>query len=306
MGLTALAAGELIHIYYDLMGRENKKFRSVMALFEGKPPEGEEDVFGNFIKEKLKWINEQKTEKLYLTSNRGERLVGWLTCPQAKSRVFAVFAHGHHTDHNGDPANFMRYYIEKGYNFLTMDHVACGESEGKFCGFDYYESQDCLKWIDYLIERFGEDIKIIIHGVSMGGSTVCQMASRVPPQVKLAVADCPFAGAIDEFADAAKGAGVTLPKAVINVFNGINKALAGFDLKDTDVRRSVQSSRVPMLFVHGDSDTLIPIKTCLELYKLCTAEKEMFIVEGAKHAQSVVVNEGGYHKKLDEFIGKYL
>lgn len=306
-GVALLAAGELVHIYYDLMGRENKRFRSVLALFEGGAPPESEDRVGRYIKEQLEWINSQESEKLFITSDRGERLAGWLTRPQQPSRVFVLGIHGHNTDHNGDPAKFLRYYVEgRGYNFLAMDHIACGESEGKFCGFGYYESQDCLKWIDYLIKRFGGNIKIIIHGVSMGASTVCQMVSRVPPQVRLAVADCPFYGAIDEFADAAKGTGVRLPQFVISAFNGINRALAGFDLRQTDVRSSVAKSRVPILFIHGKDDTLIPISACTQLYEICTAPKDMLVVDGANHAESVVVDRQAYYSRLDDFIDKYL
>lgn len=303
---AAVFAGELFHIHYDLMGRENHKFRSVLALFEQAPSENQPDRVALNIEKNLRWAKNQPVEKLYLQSDRGERLAGWLTYPDEKSDVFVVFAHGHHTDHNGDPANFIKYYVEKGFNFLAMDHVACGESQGRYCGFDLFESADCLKWIDYLIERFGTDIKIIIHGVSMGGSTVCQMVSRIPCQVRFAVADCPFAGALDEFADAARNAGVKLPGFIINAFNGINKLTAGFDLKDTDVRNSVSRSKVPMLFVHGDRDGLIPIESCLELYDLCNSEKYMLTVGGADHAQSVVVNPESYFKKLNEYIEKYI
>lgn len=303
---AGLIAGEFVHLYMDVMARP-LKHRSVLGLFDGKKKDGEPDEFKDFTEEKLKWINQQSTEKIKITSERGDTLAGFLTLAKEKSNVFVVFAHGHHSTHNGDPANFMRYYIEKGFNFLAVDHIAAGESTGKFIGFDYFEHRDCLDWITYLIARFGDDIKIIIHGVSMGGATVCQMADKVPKQVKLAVADCPYTSALEEYEFVLKKAGIKKSApAILNGFNGLNKIFAGFDFKETDVRNAVAHSKIPMLFVDGSADTLIPLEMTKELYSLCAAEKDILIVDGAEHAQSIAKDEDGYHKKLDEFISKYL
>ena len=303
---AGLIAGEFVHLYLDVMARP-LKHRSVLGLFEGKKKDGEPDEFKDFTDEKLKWINQQSTEKIKITSERGDTLAGFLTLAKEKSNVFVVFAHGHHSTHNGDPANFMRYYIEKGFNFLAVDHIAAGESTGKFIGFDYFEHRDCLDWITYLTARFGDDIKIIIHGVSMGGATVCQMADKVPKQVKLAVADCPYTSALEEYEFVLKKAGIKKSApAILNGFNGLNKIFAGFDFKETDVRNAVAHSKIPMLFVDGSADTLIPLEMTKELYSLCAAEKDILIVDGAEHAQSIAKDEDGYHKKLDEFISKYL
>lgn len=303
---AGLIAGEFVHLYMDVMARP-LKHRSVLALFEGGKKDDEPDEFKNFTEEKLKWINEQNTERITITSERGDTLAGFLTLAEEKSDVFVLFAHGHHSTHNGDPANFMRYYIEKGFNFLAVDHIAAGESSGNFIGFDYFEHRDCLDWITYLTARFGDDIKIIIHGVSMGGATVCQMADKVPKQVKLAIADCPYTSALEEYEFVLKKAGIKKSaNAILNGFNRLNRIFAGFDFSETDVRNAVAKSKVPMLFVDGSADTLIPIEMTKELYDLCKAEKDIFIVDGAEHAKSIVKDENGYHKKLDEFIAKYL
>lgn len=290
--------------YMDVMAREGT-VKSLVAYI-GKKTNSDDGVMAAFNQNKLKWIEKQETETVSISSRRGDLLKGYLTLNKTESKVFVFFAHGHHASHNGDPANFMQYYIEKGYNFLSVDHVAHGESSGTFLGFDYFESVDCLDWLDYLIRRFGSDIKIIIHGVSMGGATVCKMVDSVPEQVRLAVADCPYTCALDEFDSVVKGVGIKHTKGILNIFNAMNKIFAGFDLKDTDVRESVKNSRVPMLFVHGTEDKLVPVEMGVELYNLCKNEKELYLSKGAPHAESIRVNEQEYHKKLDEFTEKYL
>ena len=302
---AGIIAKEAIHGYFDIMGRESK-YKSLIGYIVSKSDNNGPDEFLEFNKSKHEWIKKQNNEKITIKSHRNKNLVGYLTYPAEKSNVFVVFAHGHHTDHNGDPANFLQYYVEKGYNFLAMDHVSCGESKGMFTGFDYFEHKDCLLWINYLINRFGRDIKIIIHGVSMGGATTCKMVNLVPTQVKLAIADCPYTSAAEEFEETVKGVGIKHPIPIVKAFNAVNKVFAGYDLNDTEVRSAVTDAKVPMLFVHGDNDGLVPTKMGIELYELCSSPKELFIVNGAGHADSIRVDEAGYHQKLDEFINKYL
>lgn len=298
-------AGITVHGYMDIMARESK-YKSIIGYIASKQEDNKPNGFVSFNISKQDWIKKQNNERITISSHRNQQLVGYLTIPEKESDVFVLFAHGYRTDHNGDPANFLQYYVEKGYNFLAVDHTASGESDGRFVGFDYFEHKDCLLWIDYLIRRFGESIKIIIHGVSMGGATVCQMVNKVPPQVKLAVADCPYTSACDEFAAVVKGIGIKHPMPLVKAFNALNKAIAGYDLNDTEVRSAVLQSRIPMLFVHGEKDELVPTQMGIELYNLCNAQKELYIVGNANHAESIRIDEAGYHAKLDKFINKYL
>ena len=306
LGLAALGGAVAVHSYLDLMYKQTIPKGPAMRLQE-LMDNGDMQELAEKCSENMKWVDEQDIEYIDLKSDRGETLKGYLLMAEGESKTFAVFAHGYRADHRGDPANFYKYYYDKGINFFACDHTSAGESEGDWVGFDYYESQDLLKWLEYIIKRFGEDIKIILHGVSMGGATVCKMADRVPKQVKLIVADCPYTSAVEEFEAVANSVGIkkTAP-AIISAINFLNKRLAGYDLKETDVRQSVSDSSVPMLFVHGKDDDFVPTRMGVELYELCKNNKDLLLVDAAKHAESVVKKPEGYYSKLDEFIEEYL
>ncbi|MCR5208538.1 MAG: alpha/beta hydrolase [Eubacterium sp.] len=306
-GLGVAAMGGLaVYSYLDVMYKETIPKGPAKRLFE-MMDNGDLQGLTDMCVESMKWVDEQDIETITMLSDRGEELKGFMLMVDEPSKKFCVFAHGYRASHRGDSANFFKYYHDKGFNYLAVDHTASGESGGDWVGFDYYESQDMLKWLNYLIDRFGEDIIITLHGVSMGGATVCKMADKIPPQVKLIVADCPYTSAIDEFTSVAGGAGLkrTAPY-FVKAMNFLNKKLAGYDLNDTDVRESVKNSKVPMLFVHGGSDDFVPTYMGEELYNLCNNEKDIFIVPPAKHAESIVQDTEGYFAKLDEFIGKYI
>lgn len=303
--VTGVAVGMAIHGYLDVMYKETIP-AGLFKRLANKANDKSMEAFSRYTEENKKWVDAQDIEIIDMQSDRGYMLKGYLLSAKEESNVFVLFAHGYRADHNGDPINFEKYYYDKGYNFMSVDHTAAGESGGDFVGFDYFESQDMLKWIDYIVSRFGEDIKIILHGVSMGGATVCKMADQVPKQVRLIVSDCAYTSALDQFDETARSTGIPRTKELLSVFNFMNKHLAGFDLEHTNVRPHVISARVPMLFVHGGSDDFVPTKMGYELYGLCQAEKDLLIVDGAEHAQSIMIGYDEYTAKLDEFIKKYL
>ena len=82
---------------------------------------------------------------------------------------------------------FLDYYHSRGFDLFCCDHTASGEGGGKLIGYGVYESQDCLKWLEVLTERFGADVQVILHGFSMGGATVLKMSDRVPGNVRFIV-----------------------------------------------------------------------------------------------------------------------
>ena len=65
--------------------------------------------------------------------------------------------------------------------------------------------------------------------------------------------------------------------------------------------QALARSRVPVLFVHGTDDRLVPIEMTFENYKACSAPKQLFIVPGAGHGMSYVVDRKGYQTALTDF-----
>ena len=151
-------------------------------------------------------LRSAKQERMTIPSDRGEVLCGfYLPCGEKPSGKIAFLVHGYRSDHAEAAGMFMDYYHSRGFDLFCCDHTASGESGGKLIGYDVYESQDCLKWLKVLTERFGENTQIVLHGFSMGGATVLKMSDRVPENVRFIVSDCGFAdaGAVSGYARAA-------------------------------------------------------------------------------------------------------
>ncbi len=81
---------------------------------------------------------------------------------------------------------------EAGHNSLVIEQRAHLDSEGNVISFGINERKDVRAWHDYLVNRFGKDVKIILSGVSMGAATVLMAGAYNLSNVKCIVADCPY------------------------------------------------------------------------------------------------------------------
>lgn len=248
-------------------------------------------------------MEEEMTHRrcIHLTtvSARGEQLAGYyFPSGDAPTGKIVFIVHGFRSNIYRTSGMYYELFASRGFDIFCCDNVAHGMSGGRYMGYDYFESEDCLHWIDCLRHCFGEDIQIIMLGQSLGGATVCKMSDRVPDNVKFIVDDCGFTSAVETLG---KKAGP-----LFGLVNAITVHNAGYDLAQTNVRENVKKARVPMLFVHGRKDMVVPFSMSLELYDLCPTEKDRLYVDDAKHVECIYYAYDEYAKKIDEFIGKYI
>ena len=79
----------------------------------------------------------------------------------------------------------------------------------------------------------------------------------------------------------------------------------GFSFGDLEPVVSVKNTKVPMLFIHGAEDKLVPPFMVQKLYDACGSEyKDILVVPGADHAQSYMVAKQQFEAKLDALIEK--
>lgn len=238
-------------------------------------------------------------ERWEIYSDRGERLQGYyIPAGAEKSRRVVFIVHGYRSEHAETAGVFRELYHSRGFDIFTCDHTGAGESGGRTIGYGVFESADCLKWLDYLQEKLGSDIQVILHGFSMGGATVLKMSDRLPDCVKFIVEDSGFIDAREIL----RGQLGPLYK----IMYGLNRLIGGFDLTDSDVRDNLRLSDKPLLVVHGEKDTTVPFSMAPRIFELCPNEKDRLFTPDIKHIETVHYNRPAYEEKLDGFIEKYI
>ena len=185
---------------------------------------------------------------------------------------------------------------------LMPDARAHGESEGEYIGFGCLDRQDALGWINWMIQELGEDVKIMLHGTSMGGATVLMTSGlELPANVKGIVSDCGFTSPKEVFTYVLNHMYHLPAFPAIQGADLLNKKLAGYGMDECNAKYEVEKAKVPILFIHGSADTFVPCNMCHEIYDHCSSPKRKVIIEGAAHAESYYKDMETYEKALTEF-----
>ena len=92
----------------------------------------------------------------------------------------------------------------------------------------------------------------------------------------------------------------------MNFSNLVTRVKAGYSLKDASAIKQVKKTKIPILYIHGDSDKFVPPSMMDELYNATNSPKEKLIVEGAKHANSDLINPKIYWNTIYNFLGNYV
>ncbi len=247
-------------------------------------------------------------EDLSLKSVDGLEMKAWFL-PKEGSKRFVICVHGYGGNGPDEFSHMMPFwYDDMGYNYLLPDLTAHGRSEGKYIGFGTFDSKNVLLWAQYLVDRFGEDIEIILQGMSMGAATVMIANESDPPeQVKLIIEDCGFTCAYDQILDTATHTLGFECKHLVASASALCKILAGYKFKDSDALGNMDKAKNPVLFIHGEGDTFVPYSFGKQLYEACNSvEKDCLWVPGAIHTYAYLDAKEEYEQKVKEFIAKHL
>ncbi len=185
-----------------------------------------------------------------------------------------------------------------------MDDRAHGQSELVYVGFGCLDRRDAAGWMDWVIKSCGEKVKILLHGISMGGATVLMASgTELPGQVRGIISDCGFTSPKEVFTHVLHSMYHLPAFPMIPISDYVNRKRAGYGLDECNAAREVRKAKVPILMIHGEADTFVPCGMCEEIYQNCASPKTKLIVKGAAHAESYYKDMAAYEKAMDDFIG---
>lgn len=310
--LAAAGVGETVYFYNRTMKRGNAKTERTTKM-SGTDWE----KYFPLMEERKGFVLGQPHEDVYITSFDGLKLhatyfpgmedeAGRPADVSGVKKAVICF-HGYTGEGLSNHIAIADYFLKKGYAMLMPDARAHGESEGEYIGFGCLDRKDALSWVNWLIGKCGNDVAIMLHGTSMGGATVL-MASGLdlPCQVKGIVSDCGFTSSKEVFTHVLNHMYHLPAFPAIQGADLINKRLAGYGMDECNAKYEVQKAKVPILFIHGSSDTFVPVSMCHEIYENCASPKRKLIVEGAAHAESYYKDMADYEKVLTEFAGEIM
>lgn len=199
---------------------------------------------------------------------------------------------------------YMELFYKLGFSVLVYDHRNHGLSGKAHTSMGFYERFDLRKVLDWCVEAYGEDCKIITHGESMGAATVL-MHLGIDPRVKCVISDCGYSDLI-KLLHHQLHQFYHLPHFFIPIESCLTYLRAGFWYKQVSPIKVVSETDTPILFIHGKIDNLVPASMSKQMYQCKKDKKAIYLVAKAKHAQSYCVNKKGYEAVVRRFLNTYL
>lgn len=294
-GLVLLGAYVCFYLTFSV-SRKMKAVTEDFVIPPGKIYEPHRDTMVAWMKE----MRQMPHEEVSITSFDGLRLYGLYYECKPGAPIEILF-HGYRGSAERDLCGGVQRCFALGRNALIVDQRTSGKSEGHVITFGIHESRDCLTWVDFVVDRFGPDTKIILTGISMGASTVLLAGGMdLPKNVVCILADCGYTSARAIIKKVIRQ--LRLPPDLLYPLVRLGARLyGGFDPEERSPREAVKDCHVPVIFIHGEDDDFVPCDMSRENYNACSGPKILFTVPGAGHGLSYILDGEGYLRTLQEF-----
>lgn len=216
------------------------------------------------------------------------------------STEYVIITHGY-TDNRFGALKYVPAYLDLGFNCVIYDLRGHGENERTFTTYGIREALDLECLIEDTRQRYPDLTMLGLHGESLGAATTVTVL-KYRPQVDFAVSDCGFSDIENVLREGFRHQGV--PQFLFSLADLGARIRYHYALKDMRPIDSLEDNEVPVLFLHGEEDTLILPKNSEDMAARTKGRSEFHTIPKAGHAESVIVDPVLYGHYLAEFLGR--
>ena len=186
---------------------------------------------------------------------------------QGESGKVVLYLHGNGLNVWANVEHANRFH-RLGLSVFLIDYRGYGQSQGDFPTESQVYQDAQLAW-DYLVKKRGiNPNQIYIYGHSLGGAIAIDLAVRHPEAAGLIV----------------EGS-FTSTRAMVDFQKGLYRMFP-IDLLLTqrfDSIAKVDRLQIPVLFIHGTADYIVPVEMGRKLFDAAPEPKQLYIVPDAGH-----------------------
>jgi fermentation-respiration switch protein FrsA (DUF1100 family) len=215
----------------------------------------------------------------------GQTLHGWWI-PAARPRAKVVlYLHGS----DGNVSTNMKGIVplrELGYSVFMIDYRGYGASGGGF-PFERGVYRDAQAAWDYLVgERGVNPADLVIYGHSLGGAIAIELALRHPEAAGLVVES--------SFTSICDMARLESRYAVVPVDLFLNQRF--------DSLAKVGTLTLPVLYIHGTADEIVPFEMGRALYAATPTARGFVAVPAGRHEDNAVMGGAELRSAIGHFV----
>lgn len=254
------------------------------------------------------WVADQEFESLSIMSRDGIKLSGYYLPAAKPTDKLVILTHGY-LGHAKQMGLFGQYYHDElNYNIFMPNARGHGKSEGDYYGFGWPDRLDLIDWTNKLVQKLGSQTEVAYHGLSMGAATVLMASGEesLPTQVKAIIADSPYQSVYQLFTYQMNRMFHLPAFPLLDSTSALTKVRAGYSFKEASALNQVRKADIPIFYIHGMSDTFVPVSNAEELYNETPGDKEIFLVPNANHGEAYALAGDAYRVKLRNFLERHV
>ncbi len=247
-------------------------FERQMVFFPSKYPAG----FGRV--ESAARLN---VSDAWFNAEAGVKLHGWFV-PHAEPVATLLMCHGNAGNVSDRYEWLEMLHQQVPANIFIFDYRGYGRSEGETTEDGCYrDAAAALHWL----EQQKNILPIIVHGHSLGSAVTIDLAQRVPDQVAGLILESAFTNA----ADMARLMFGPIP------LHWLTSMKWASDKK-------IVAVTIPKLFIHGEHDSIIPLRLGKKLFAAAAPPKEFVVLPDADHNDTFVAGGELYYQQIRAFV----
>ena len=237
-----------------------------------------------------------------ITSCDGLKLKA-LYYPCEGSSKTLIWVHGYTSHAERESAYPALFYRSLGFNVLIPYLRAHGPSQGKYISFGPMERLDIMAWVDMVNGRHPEG-QIMIHGLSMGGGIVLDLATVEMENVKCLLADAPSCNIEDIFCYSAMNAFKENAEIIAEYAKARFQKEFIADPCDFDRVANIKEGLYPLLLSAGSNENMDEILD--QIKRNNPQETTVVILPGCNHGNGMYKQREMYQGAIRKFIETYM
>ena len=246
-----------------------------MIYFPARYPEGNWDLknYGVII------------EDAFFETADGLNLHGWFV-PSNENKITLLWFHGNAGNLSHRLDNIL-YLHKLNINIFIFDYRGYGKSGGKLPS-EKTIYIDVRAAYHYLIQERGiPKENLIFFGRSLGGALAVEAAKEF---------GCKGLIIESSFPSSKEMAGIMFPLLPVKYFIKTKYNSA----------EKIKNIHCPKLFIHGNQDSIVPIKLGKMLFEAAPEPKEFYEIDRANHNDTYIVGGNFYFDRIDHFLRKLI
>ena len=246
----------------------------------------------------LSWYDLLEKETYKFNSFDGYALNVQTIINPEPSENYVIISHGYTDNRYGD-LKYAKIYLDLGYNVITYDLRGHGENEPTYCTYTVRERKDLRDLIKDAIKRYPDMEALGLHGESLGAATSIAVLNY-QPDIDFIVSDCAFSEIVSVLEGGLRS--MHMPVGLINLAGFFVKLRFGVSLNAMRPIDCLKGNKIPVLFIHGEADDLIPPSHSEAMVMVTEGYKDLRFIKGAGHAESVLIAPEEYAGYVKEFL----